>query len=332
MQQNTKNYPKDSVGKVINEKIPVFFQEKSVRETLDEIENNAKRYSTINYIYLVDRDYTLTGVLSIKNLLIIDEKNQDSKLKQFVPEQSLVAVHPYSHQEQAAMKAVRYNIKAIPVIDKDGKLLGVVDNDSILAILHAEKVDDLLKFAGLHKYDKNLDNFLAIPLITSLKHRLPWLLVGLIGGLSISHLIALFEESLEQSVIIAAFIPMMVYMSNAVGQQVTALLIRDSAINEKIPYFNYFLKQLISVVLIGVVISLLLMGSILILHQDLRLAIALALAMFGTVSSSIITGFVIPFIFIKLKSDPANSSGPVGTVIQDFFSVLIYFCIISVLL
>lgn len=329
---DSKPYPKDTAGYSIDTEIPVFLRNETIQAATHKILKDIKKYKTINYIYLVDRDYKLCGVVSIKNLFDAEKENKEAHLETLAKDQSLITVHPYSHQERAAILAVRHNIKAIPVVDREGKLVGIIDNDKILSIMHQEKVEDLLKFAGISKYGANLDNFLQISLFTSLKHRLPWLIVGLVGGLCIAQLIAFFEESLEQTVVIAAFIPMMVYMSNAVGQQVTALLIRDSALNEKIPYLKYFLKQFASIVVIGLIVSMMLFASILFIHQDTQIAVALALAMFGTVSSSIVTGFLIPFVFIKLKSDPANSSGPVGTVIQDFFSVLIYFCIISIIL
>lgn len=325
-------YPKDTAGHLANKNVPVFRKSTKILEVKNDLLKNSKNYTSINYIYVVDSANKLIGVISIKSVLITLEQDLEDPITELIGNQTLISVHPYSHQERAAQLAVKYNIKAIPVIDKEGVFLGSIDSDHILSIMHDEKVEDLLKFAGVFEESNQFDDFLKLPLLVSLKHRVPWLILGLFGGLLISQLISIFETTLQSAVVIAAFIPMMVYMSNAVGQQVTALLIRDSALNPKLPYLRYFIKQITSIVLIALLMSILLFPAILLLHNNLKIATAISTAMFGTVTSSILTGFVVPFIFIKLKQDPANASGPIGTVIQDFLSVLIYFIVITLLL
>ena len=173
---------------------------------------------------------------------------------------------------------------------------------------------------------------MSLSVSTSLKHRLPWIIIGLIGGLLIARTIGAYEQTLEKNLTIAAFIPLMVYMSNAVGQQVSAFVIRDSALNDNLPFTKYLIKQSILVFLIAIIMSLLLFSFGTFFYQDFTISRTLGIALFGTITSSIFTGLVIPYVFIRLKLDPANASGPVGTVVQDFLSVVIYFTIASSLL
>lgn len=327
----TKAYPKDTAGRVLSENIPVFTEHTKADDAITELLKNTKRYATINYLYLTDANEKLTGVISIKNLLSLTQSELQKPLSDMAVK-DVVSVHPYSHQERAAQLALKHNIKAVPVVSGEGQLLGVVESDTILSIMHEEKVEDLLRFAGITKQHVQLDNIISLSPMVSLKHRLPWLIAGLLGGLAIAQTIASFEQVLEKSVIIAAFIPMMVYMSNAVGQQVTAFMIRDSATTEKIPYMQYFVKHFTVVLLIALILSTLLFGFSYVLHGSFAISRVLGIAMFSTVLSSIITGFFIPFIFIRKNMDPANTSGPIGTVIQDFLSVLIYFLVAMALL
>lgn len=328
----TKSYPKNSAGKAITTRVPIFQKNTTTEKIVKEITENAKNYSSINYIYITDEEKKLIGTLSIKNLFSLAPKRKNEPIYKLLQSQTLITIHPYSDQEKAAQLAVKHNIKAIPVVNKNGTFLGIVDNDHILSIMHKEKVEDLLKFAGLPEEENNLRNFLSVPLLASLEQRLPWLILGLISGLLVSQLIGAFEHVLSNTLLIAAFIPVMVYMSNAVGQQATAHLIRDSALSDNIPYFKYFIKQLTAILFIGLIMSLILFIFTSCLYTDLNLALALSLSMLGTITSSIITGFLIPYVFIQLKQDPANSSGPIGTAIQDFLSILIYFLIISLIL
>ncbi|MFO7892085.1 MAG: CBS domain-containing protein, partial [bacterium] len=229
---DTKYYPKDTAGRLLTQEIPVYKEDTKINEVKKDFLSTVKEYATINYIYVVDSHKKLLGVVSMKNLFNTPEKDLNNPVKSLTEGQTLISVHPHTNQEKAAQLAIKYNIKSIPVVNKKGKLLGIINSDHILSIMYEEKVEDLLKFAGVSKGKENLDDFLSMPLINSLKHRIPWIIIGLVGGLLISQLITLFEETLRSGVIIAAFIPLMVYMSNAVGQQITALLIRDSALDE----------------------------------------------------------------------------------------------------
>lgn len=230
------------------------------------------------------------------------------------------------------MLALKNNLKEIPIIDKNDVLIGVVTYDNILQIMHNEGIDNILKFGGVVGYDNSFDDISNMSLLKSIKHRLPWLLVGLFGGLFIASIIGYFEEVLSQNLILASFIPLIVYMASAVGTQMQSFIIRDLALKPNLKIFNYFLKQIGVVFLLGLVISIVMFIFSYFLHNNILISFVFFIAFLIAIISSLITGIIIPYLFKKINSDPANASGPIATIVQDTLSVIIYFTVANLIL
>lgn len=179
---------------------------------------------------------------------------------------------------------------------------------------------------------QNIDDIFRTPIYISIYHRVPWLIIGLLGGVMAAKIVEFFEGTLQSNLYIAAFIPLIVYMSDAVGTQMEAFAIRDMAIQNHFQFIKYFLRQLIVVTLIGIILSILLFVINILIGHELRIGWVLSLSLFAAIMSSLVTGLLIPYLFNKIKLDPANASGPIATIIQDLFSVTIYFMIASILL
>lgn len=185
-----------------------------------------------------------------------------------------------------------------------------------------------------HSYNPpdKIDYVLRLPIFKSVQHRLPWLVIGLFGGILASGVVNFFEEIIKKNLILAAFIPLLVYMSDAVGTQMESFAIRDLAIHKQINLVKYTLKHLLVTAIIGSILAILLGAFTLLFYTDLRLSLALSIAMFISICSSVLTGIILPVFFRKENQDPANASGPVATIVQDLLSILIYFTIASALL
>ena len=166
---------------------------------------------------------------------------------------------------------------------------------------------------------------------TLIKHRLPWLVLGLMGGIATSHIVSSFEEVLQKNLILAAFIPLIVYMSDAVGDQMEAFVIRDLAIH-KLNFIKYIGRQFLITAFIALLLGTVLFIYTVISQKDPKIALVLSTALFTSTTSSVFTGLVLPLIFNKIHLDPANASGPIATIIQDLLSVTIYFSVASYLL
>lgn len=182
------------------------------------------------------------------------------------------------------------------------------------------------------KTKPSIDDVMKMPVRRSVARRLPWLLIGLIGGILASEIVNNFEKTLSENLILAAFIPLIVYMSDAVGTQMESFVIRDIALHTRMHFFRYLLKQIQVVLVMAVVLAFALFGFSYVIHGDFHLGIVLSISLFVSIMSSVVTGLVLPRIFQAYRLDPANASGPTATIIQDILSVSIYFLVASSLL
>jgi len=318
-------YPPETAGRLMINKIPTAQPDNTIKKIEEILLKEVKKFETINYIYLTHKNGKLAGVISIKDIL----RQPKSTLASEVMIKDLIIAHPYTDQERLASLALKNSIKAVPVVNQEGILLGVVPSDTILRIAYEEADEDIFRLGGIEKFkrSKNLDDTMKLSFITLLKHRLPWLLIGLLGGLLAAQIIGFFEKTLEENLILATFIPLIVYMGGATLAQTQAFLIRDLAINPNLKFSKYFIKQLTVILLIGLIASLIVFLFGFIFFNNLIIVEILTVALFAAIASSILTGLIIPYIFYSCKMDPANASGPIATIIQDILGVTLYFLI-----
>lgn len=311
--------------KKITEKVPIAFLEDKIGNIEKKLFKDIKKFETINYIYIVNKSCKLKGVISIKELF----RQAKNKQVKEVMNKKIIVARPHTSLEKASYLAVKYNIKAIPIVDKNNVFLGILPNDEILYTTYKEISEDIFRLAGVHRPKMIVDNVLELSIWKSFKHRFPWLFVGLIGGIVAAKIIGLFEHTLKQNIILAAFLPLMVYMSGVVVTQMQAFIIRDLAINSKFSFLKYFFKQFGIVFLMGVFSSIVLCAISFVLYQNLSIGFMLGLALLAAISSSVVIGLVFPYVLSKMKFDPANASGPIAAIIQDILSIIVYFSIAS---
>lgn len=324
-----QTWPADSAGSRMTTEVPTARADETVRQVLAALRRTARRNKGMQYVYVLDDARKLTGILSMHDLF---SHAPAATVGKVCRRSGLQHVHPATHQERAAYIALKHGIKAVPVIDRDHVFLGAIHSDALLRILYKETHEDLLQRAGVHHGHPLFDNVLTLPLHTSVLHRLPWLILGLIGGVVAAQVVGAFERTLESNILLAAFIPLIVYMSSAVGTQTEVFIIRDLAMDRKIPFHAYFMRQAIVVGSLGALCAAFLFGLSAILYGDIPVSLVLAASLFAAVSSSLITGLLIPLLFSRFRADPANASGPVATIVQDIMSLVIYFLIAGAVL
>jgi magnesium transporter len=306
--------------------VPVTF---TLLETQSYLLSHKGEFDSIDYIYVTGAEGKLAGVFSIKEIYRQPLSESVSSVYRKSP---LVTANIRSHPEEIAHLALKHGIKAVPILDEHGKLLGTIPHDAVNKTLYKELREDILHMAGVTRGHLAIDNISEIPIIQSVRHRLPWLVVGTLGGLAIARIIGQFEQTLSDNLVLAAFIPLVVYIADAVGTQMEAFVIRDLALFRKLDFRRYFIRHLLAVLaiafLLGGVISV--VGFL--IYQQRDVAFILGLAVAGSTISALFSGLIVPLFFRKLKMDPANASGPLGTIIQDAISVAIYFVIAKALL
>ena len=313
-------------------KVPVAGEQDTINDVRNTL-RKARELETINYVYVLNSDEKLVGILSIKDVF---HQPEHRKVMEACRKTSLVTIHPEVDQEHAAYLALKNNIKAIPVVDREGRFLGVLPSDVILSILHREMHEDALHRVGIHHrgvhHERALDSVLDIPVFQSIEHRVPWLGLGLFSGLLIAQIVGVFKNTLEENLLLAGYIPLIIYMSGAVGMQTATFVVRDLAMGKGISWRRYFGKQCIATFLMALLFGIGLFLVAWTLHQRLDVAVVLSFSLVVAVSSSIFSGFFLPFLFEKHGVDPANATGPMGTMVQDILGIMIYFSIASLLL
>lgn len=318
---------KKSAGKIMTTKVPTVNIGVTVGDTQKIIIKNAKRYETVNYIYVTNTKGKLVGVCSIKELFAHTKTIKIAQIMKRNP----VCAHANMDQEKVAYSALKNNLKAMPIVNKKGGFLGVMESDDISRVIYEETREDVFHSAGVSNHNYH-ESVLTLPLYKAIKNRIPWLIIGLFGGILAAKIVEYFEETISENIILVAFIPLVVYMADATKVQMEAFMIRDISMNPKINFRKYLLKQLMAVSILATIISLMLMIASGFLHRDIQISLILGIGLFCAMMSSLFSGLFVPYFFSKIKVDPANASGPIATIIQDIISIIIYFLVATALL
>ena len=296
----------------------------TVRAALDRLPGRA--YESAEAVYVVDDHGRLEGLVTLRDLYAA----RPDALMRDVMTPGPPMVRPEEDQEHVASLALRHDLTAVPVVGPDGAFAGVVPSGALMEILRREHVEDLHRMAGvLHEGARAINALEASP-AERLRNRLPWLVAGLAGSVFATAVMAAFEKRLEAQVSIAFFIPAIVYLADAVGTQSEALAVRG--LSHSHPTLGRLLpKEIGTGFLIGLILGAIAFPMVLFGFDDARLAAAVALALVGAGTVATGLGLLLPWLFSRAGLDPAFGSGPIGTIIQDVLSLLIYFGTITVL-
>lgn len=316
-----------SAGRLMILKIPAIHTQATIAEVEEMLLKRTRDLETINYIYVTEAE-KLMGVISVKEVFRLPKNRKIAE----VMKKEVVTVRPHTDRERAALLAIEHNLKEIPVVDSENKLLGVVPYDVILRALREEHIEDILQFAGVHRFKDAARDIINAPALVHFKKRLPWLIVGLLGGLVAAGIVNFFESALKVQIILASFIPAVAYMADAVGAQTQTIFIRSLALDQRLNFLKYLWRE----AKIGLAISVLLSAIVTLLAYLLWsppfLAVILGLSFLATILAAMAVAIFLPWMFTKFNIDPAIASGPFATIIRDILSLLIYFAIASSIL
>ncbi|MFH1142467.1 MAG: magnesium transporter [Candidatus Uhrbacteria bacterium] len=321
------SFPKNAIGHHILEQVPTGRQNTTVEAMRKELMERASEWDTVNYIYVIDSKNKALGVISIKELL----KAAPRQKLQSLMCQELVLVHPYTRKERAAMLAIRQNLKQLPVVKKNGILMGVFGSDDVINTLHSSHVEDIIYYSGLTSEKMQIQEILRAGIAKLVRMRLPWLLVGLAGGIVATFVISYFEGALEEIIALAFFIPVIVYMGDAVGHQTQLIFIRSLG-NEEINLKTYVLREVAVDFIIGIILALGLIMFAQVWLDSSVAAMIIGLTMFINIFKAGSIALGIPLLLQKMKKDPALGAGPFTTTVQDLLSIIIYFAIATLFL
>lgn len=298
-----------------------------IGETLGTIEellkDKANQFDTIDYIYIVDKNKVLKGVISIKTVFCAESSIKVERLM----DKKLVVAHPQTNQRKVVYLALTNGIKAVPIVDKKKRFLGIVPYDTILKIFNQEFKKEIFSAGGISPKVGGEYTSIKSTASVMIKSRLPWLVLGVLGGTLAASVISGFEEVLSQIIALAAFIPVLVYMSDAVGTQSEALIIRSIALEPKLAIRSYILREIKIAAALALICGLLISIVAVFGWASYYLGIVVGFSMFFSIIVAVLISTILPLGFKKLNSDPAIATGPLATIISDLATLAIYFTI-----
>lgn len=312
----------ETAGRIMTSKILIVKEDFSLLNVERLLKEGIDEFEMIDYIYVVEKK-KLIGVFSIKEIF----RNAKSTFVKKVMKKEIISVRSHTDQERATFIALKNDLKAVPVVDKDGNFLGVIPPQIILETIHNEGLEDVLRSAGIGKFKDPAYEIIQSSTMVHAKKRFPWLLIGLIGGVIAAMIVSYFEDILDAYILLAAFIPAVVYMADAVGAQSQTIFIRSLAIDKKLQIGKYSLRELKVNMILGSLLGFIFYLVVLIGWglESSFFALILGISIFSTVIISMAISLILPLIFEKINFDPAISSGPLGTAIRDLTSLLVYF-------
>ena len=317
-------YDEDSAGGLMAKELIKVNENWSVTRCVKEMRTQASEVTRVHSVYVVDNDNILLGRLSLKDLLVADQK---TKIKS-IYKKNVDHVFDTDTAESVASTMQKYDLGAIPVINKKKKLLGRITIDDIVDLIKEEAEEDYQLAAGILQ-DVDVDD----SIFELTRARLPWLIVGLIGGIGAAFVMGGFDEILLQHKILFYFTPLIAAMAGNVGVQSSAIIVQGLANDEiKGSINNRLFKETLLSILNGVILAGLLFLFIYFWKGEIDIALALSIALVAVVIVAGIIGTFIPLFLNKRGIDPAIATGPFITTSNDIFGILIYFMVAKLIL
>jgi magnesium transporter len=291
-----------------------------VRERL-----TAQAFAWAGAVVLLDPDERLVGLVTLERLLAADAATPVAALVDATPP----AVRGGADPEAAAWAMVRGDGSGLALVDAAGRFAGLVPPARLLGVLLAAHDEDLARLGGYLASTRRARSAAEEPVARRLWHRLPWLLLGLLGAMASATLVAAFEQQLDAHVLVAFFVPGIVYMADAVGTQTEAVLIRGLSVGVSLRHVVR--RELITGAVVGIVMGAAFFAFALTVWGDGQVAAAVGIALTASCAIATVIAMTLPWAFQRVGADPAFGSGPLATVVQDLLSIAVYLLSASVL-
>ena len=326
-------YEAETAGRVMTTEYITLGESMTVAESMERIRREAKEMETIYNLYIINKARVLEGVISLRDLVLAEPEDSVSSLMH-----KAIHVTTDTDQEEVARTLQKFDLLAVPVVDKEVRMVGIITVDDAMDILEEEQTEDVFKTAGIADVAGIEGNRSETLVMGSLGKiwalRLPFLILTLIGGMLAGLVIDRFEEVLEAVVVVAVFIPIIMDMGGSIGTQSASVYTRGIVLGhiDINSMGKHFLKELLVGFSLGSFIGVVtgLYANWLYNIPELGLAVGIAVAFTSTLAS--LLGFLIPYVLMKFNIDQTTGTGPLITTIKDLTGLVVYFSAASLLL
>lgn len=314
-------YEDKTAGSIMATEYVSIVDNQTVRSALNLLKKKAQEAEIIYYVYVVSETHRLLGVISLRDLIVAEDDMLISEVK----EERVISVNVADDQEDVAKTIRDYDFLAVPVVDSEDRLLGIITVDDIIDVIDDEAASDYSGLAGV-----DVEAIAETPLKASMK-RLPWLITLLFLGMSTATLISHYEVLINEASILAVFISLITGTAGNAGTQSLAVAVRRLAISDDKDsgFFKLILNEVLTGAITGCVTGIVIFAVVGFWKHNYILGFVIGVAMFCAITVANLAGSFIPMLMEKLGFDPAVASGPFITTLSDLTSVLIYFNIAS---
>lgn len=321
-------YPPESAGSIMTAEFVDLKKDMSVSEAFARIRRTALDRETVYICYVMDANRHLEGVVTVKELFLAPDDAMIADLM----ETKVIYAQTSTDQEMVAHMFAKYDLLALPVVDHEQRLVGIVTVDDVVEVIQQEATEDFQIMAAMAPSEKP---YLKTSVLSLAKNRIIWLLILMVSAMITGSILGKYEAAFVTMPFLVTFIPMLTDTGGNAGAQSSTLVIRGMALGEiTIPdYARVLLKELGVSALVGVVLSAVNFLRIMLMYPgDYLVALSVSLALLATVLLAKTVGGMLPLVAKAMKQDPAIMAAPVITTIVDALSLIIYFKIVEVLL
>jgi len=314
------NYHPETAGGIMATEFMAINDSMRVKDTLQHLQQYGDEAETLSYLYILDKNGILQGVVSLRDIVI---NKFETPLKELI-NPNVITVSPELDQEEVARIFQKYGFASVPVVDASQKMLGIITADDVLDIVVEENTEDFEKMSALAH---NEGEYLETGVLGLARRRIVWLLFLMVSATFTGFIIQGYEAALAEMVILAAFIPMLMDTGGNAGAQSATLVIRGMALGEIAikDFATVLFKELRVSLVVGFALSAVNFLRILLFNRDLMLGVTVSIAMLFTVVVAKIVGCSLPIIARRIKLDPAIMAAPIITTIVDALSLVVYF-------
>lgn len=322
-------YPPQSAGRLLNDRFVALRESDTVADAMERLRTIVHDAAVIVYLYVLDQHDRLIGTVSLRRLLVDSPNRPIIELMRPSP----LAVQPETDQEEVARMVARYDLAALPVVDGEGRMLGVVTVDDVMDVLLEEGTEDVLKFGAVAQGQAD-ETYFTTPIVASVRRRIVWLLFLFVAGSITANVLRLFETELEQVVALSFFIPLLIGTGGNTGAQTVSTLIRAMALNEVRlrDVWRVLVRELLVGIILGVLLAIIAFGRAFLEVPMASLAITVALSVMAICIWANIIGAMVPMAARRVGIDPALISAPLITTLVDASGLAIYLLIAKLLL